>query len=219
MSDRAKRRGETHQRIIEAAGRLFRLHGIDGVGVDAIMREAGLTHGGFYAHFVSKEALVAEVARVLLEKSAARWTEYAAEPDKAGALRRIVEPYLSVDHARSANGCPLTTLAAEASRRSAARHAMDLPLQDMLAALEQCLPDAGQAPAALATMVGAVTLARLSDDPALAARILDAAMASVLSGHGGPAGDPPDGLGHRRNGVAGPGGLAVPPGNKGCCRR
>jgi TetR/AcrR family transcriptional repressor of nem operon len=182
MSNRAQRRTETHQRIIDAAGRLFRLHGIDGVGVDAIMREAGLTHGGFYAHFASKDALVAEVSRALLEKSAARWGEFSAGPDRAEALRRIVQPYLSADHLRSATGCPLATLGTEAARRSAVRHAMDAPLQAMLAALEACLPDPAQAPAALAAMVGAVTLARLADDPALAERFLAGAARSVLAG-------------------------------------
>lgn len=181
MTDRAQRRSETHQRIIEAAGRLFRRHGIDGVGVDAIMREAGLTHGGFYAHFVSKEALVAEVSRAMLENSAARWTSFSEVPDKAEALRRIVEPYLSADHLRSATGCPLATLGTEAARRGAARQAMDTPLQAMLAALEKCLPDPAQAPAALAVMVGAVTLARLTDDPVLAERFLEAAAGSLLA--------------------------------------
>jgi TetR/AcrR family transcriptional repressor of nem operon len=180
MNDRAQRRGETHQRIIEAAGRLFRQHGIDGIGVDAIMREAGLTHGGFYAHFPSKEAMVAEVSRAMLEKSAEKWTEFASGDDKAAALRRIVEPYLSAEHVRSDTGCALTTLSTEAARRSAVRHAMDIPLHDMLAALERCLPDGDQAPGALATMVGAVTLARLADDPALAERFLRAAAQTVL---------------------------------------
>ncbi len=182
MNARTQRRTETHQRIIDAAGRLFRQHGIDGVGVDAIMREAGLTHGGFYAHFASKEALVVEVARSLLEKSAALWSDYSAVPDKSQALRRIVEPYLSVEHVRSPNGCPLATLGAEAARRSAARHAMDAPLQEMLAALRRVLPDPEQASSALATMVGAVILARLADDPALAERFLQAASETVFAG-------------------------------------
>ena len=185
MNDRTQRRGETHQRIIEAAGRLFRQHGIDGIGVDAIMREAGLTHGGFYAHFSSKEAMVAEVSRAMLEKSAEKWTEFSTATDKAAALRRIVEPYLSPEHVQSGHGCLLTTLSTEAARRSAVRHAMDAPLHDMLAALERCLPDATQAPVALATMVGAVTLARLADDPVLAERFLQAAAQTVL-----PADDP-----------------------------
>lgn len=180
MTERAQRRSETHRRIIDAAGRLFRLHGIDGVGVDAIMREAGLTHGGFYAHFASKEALVVEVSRAMLEKSAGHWTDFSQSADKAQALRRIVEPYLSVDHVRAANGCPLTNLASEAARRAPVRDAMDPPLQAMLAALARCLPDAGQAPAALATMVGAVTLARLTADPVLAERFLQAAADIVL---------------------------------------
>src|ERR1700751_983239 len=67
------RRTTSHQRILDAAGRLFRAHGIDGVGVDAVMKEAGLTHGGFYAHFASKEALAAEVAQSLLQQAAERW--------------------------------------------------------------------------------------------------------------------------------------------------
>jgi hypothetical protein len=61
MAEPHARRTETHQRILDAAGRLFRQGGIDGVGVDAVMKEAGLTHGGFFAHFASKEALAAEV--------------------------------------------------------------------------------------------------------------------------------------------------------------
>ena len=63
----SERKAETRQRILDAAGALFRAHGIDGVGVDAVMHEAGLTHGGFYLHFASKEALVAEVAAALAE--------------------------------------------------------------------------------------------------------------------------------------------------------
>jgi AcrR family transcriptional regulator len=148
------------------------------------MRAAGLTHGGFYAHFPSKEALVAEVSGALLQKSAARWSGYAETLDPQQALRRIVEPYLSPDHADSANACVLTTLSHEAARRPSARHAMDAPLHEMLAALRTCLPDPDQAPAALATMVGAVTLARMTEDPALAEQFLSAATATVLPASG-----------------------------------
>src|ERR1700744_698368 len=95
MRDVTRRRTETRRRILDAASRLFREHGMDGVGVDAVMREAGLTHGGFYLHFASKEALAAEVARSLLEQAASRWEEASQEPDHDAALRQIVLPYLS----------------------------------------------------------------------------------------------------------------------------
>ena len=174
------RRGETRQRILDAAGDLFRAHGVDGVGVDAVMRQAGLTHGGFYAHFASKEALVAEVAHTLLENAATRWDALSRGPDPDAALRGIVEPYLSPARARSSAVCPLATLGPDVSRRAAARHALDQPLRVMLDSLARCLPSGEQAPATLATMVGAVVLARLAEDEALAASILGKAMASIL---------------------------------------
>ena len=87
----SERKAETRERILAAAGTLFRSHGVDAVGVDAIMHEAGLTHGGFYAHFASKEALVAEMASAALARSAARWERISEEADAATALARIVE--------------------------------------------------------------------------------------------------------------------------------
>src|ERR1700722_16606158 len=85
----SERKAETRQRILDAAGALFRAHGIDGVGVDAVMHEAGLTHGGFYLHFASKEALVAEVAAASLARAAARWEQISQDDDRDTALARI----------------------------------------------------------------------------------------------------------------------------------
>src|SRR5277367_2466725 len=82
----SKKKIQTRQRILDAASALFRTHGIDGVGVDAVMHQAGLTHGGFYLHFASKEALVAEVAAVSLARAAARWDQISREPDRTAAL-------------------------------------------------------------------------------------------------------------------------------------
>ncbi len=186
MHTASDRKADTRQRIIDAAGRLFREQGIDGTGVDAVMRAAGLTHGGFYAHFASKEALVTEVAHALLEKAASRWDGLSRLPDRGEALRRIVQPYLSMAHARSPTVCPLTTLGTDAARRSAVRQALDEPLREMLDALARCLPDQAQATATLATMVGAVVLARLAEERGLAEAFLDAAAASIL-----PAGTKP----------------------------
>ena len=109
-SGRGERKEETRQRIMQAAGMLFRRHGIDGVGVDAIMREAGLTHGGFYVHFPSKEALAAEVCADSLAGGARRWARLAEEADGPVALDAIVEAYLSPQRVKQReSGCVLPT--------------------------------------------------------------------------------------------------------------
>lgn len=179
-----EQKAETRQHIVEAAGRLFSQHGIDAVGVDAIMHAAGLTHGGFYGHFPSKEALVAEVAEASLARSAARWERIAREDAPDTALRRIVGSYL--DPARVAeadSGCVLTTLGPEVARRPEARPGIAASVRVMADALGRCLPEGGQsqALAALSTMVGAVVLARLADSPELAEAILAAALREITS--------------------------------------
>jgi TetR/AcrR family transcriptional regulator, transcriptional repressor for nem operon len=177
-----QRKAETRRRILDAAGALFRRYGIDGAGVDAIMHEAGLTHGGFYAHFDSKEALAAEVAAVELARSAAKWYEISSGPDPAAALDRIVGPYLDPAHvAVMARGCALPALGPELARRPEACDGLAEPIRTMLAALQRCRPEDGApgAMARLSCMVGAVLLARLSQDPTLAAALLDAAKKSI----------------------------------------
>lgn len=171
-------------RILEVAGRLFKEHGFDAVGVDAVMREAGLTHGGFYAHFPSKEALAAEAASAALSRSAVRWEALSRDqPDTA--LARIVESYLDPTHvAAPARGCMLTALGPEVARRPAARPGVTAAIRVMFDALARCLPGRrrDRAIAALCTMVGAVVLARASDDAALADEILRAARDRVGAG-------------------------------------
>jgi TetR/AcrR family transcriptional regulator, transcriptional repressor for nem operon len=176
-----QRKAETRARILEVAGALFSTHGIDAVGVDAIMHGAGLTHGGFYAHFASKEALVAEVSAASLARSAARWERLSQDSDRAAALAGIVDSYLDPTHiAASESGCVLTTLGPEMARR-ASRSAITGSIRRMADALTRCLPGhrRRRALAALSTMVGAVVLARLSDDPELAAEFLAAARGSA----------------------------------------
>ncbi|MFL5284537.1 MAG: TetR/AcrR family transcriptional regulator [Rhodopila sp.] len=183
MMDATPRRAETHQRILDAAGRLFRQNGIDGVGVDAVMKEAGLTHGGFYAHFASKEALAAEVAQTLLERAAHTWDDISRSGDRDAALRKIVLHYLNPERVASGLCCPLTSLGPDVARRSASREAIGGALHGMLDALTRLMPGRRRqerALTALSTMVGAVVLARLADDPALARGFLDAAAASIL---------------------------------------
>lgn len=179
------RKADSRQRIVEVAARLFRQHGIDAVGVDAIMHAAGLTHGGFYGHFPSKEALVAAVSGAALARSAARWERTSHNGDPAEALRRIVGSYLDPAHVAAVeNGCVLATLGPELARRPEARAGMTTSVRAMLATLQRCLadPSGERAKAALSAMVGAVVLARLTDDPETAAGFLDAARDAVLGG-------------------------------------
>lgn len=177
-----ERKAETRERILRAALALFRTHGIDAVGVDAIMHAAGLTHGGFYAHFASKEALVAEAAAASLARSAARWERISEAAEPESALADIVGSYLDPAHVEAAErGCVLTTLGPEVARRPEVRPAITESVRKMADALARCLPGRRRqrALAALSSMVGAVVLARLSDDKALADEILAAVRKST----------------------------------------
>ena len=178
----SERKAETRQRILDAAITLFRAHGIDAVGVDAIMHHAGLTHGGFYAHFASKEALVAEVAAASLARSASRWERISRQSSAEAALEQIVGAYLDPAHVVTTDrGCILATLGPEVARRREVRPAMTDSIRRMADALTLCLPGRRRqrALAALSGMVGAVVLARLSDDPEFAEEILTAARKAV----------------------------------------
>lgn len=174
-------KAETRQHIVAAAGGLFRRYGIDAVGVDAIMHAAGLTHGGFYGHFPSKEALVAEVTVAALARSAARWERIRQENPPDVALEKIAGAYLDPAHvAEVERGCVLTTLGPEVARRPEARPGIAESVRGMAETLRRCLPsqDGTAALAMLSTMVGAVVLARLADTPELAEAILQAAAAN-----------------------------------------
>lgn len=176
MRIKGEQKAETRERIIAAASHLFRAQGIDGVGVDAVMRAAGLTHGGFYAHFASKEALVAEVSAASLARSAARWERISEEEEPAQALATIVRNYLDPVHVTATeHGCVLATLGPEVARRSGARPAMTASIRRMLDVLAGFLPRRRQQAAeALSAMVGAIVLARLCDDQQLAHEFLAA---------------------------------------------
>ncbi len=177
-----ERKAETRERILGAALALFRTHGVDAVGVDAIMHHAGLTHGGFYAYFASKEALVAEAATSALARSADKWEQLVGEGDAENALARIVDGYLDPAHvATTDRGCVLTTMGPEVARRPGARPAMTTSIRRMIDSLTRCMPGRNRQRAlrALTSMVGAVVLARLVDDPALAAELLAASRRSA----------------------------------------
>ena len=167
---------ENRRRIVDAAARLFRDKGFDGAGVDAIMKSAGLTHGGFYGHFDSKEALAAEASAAALRANAA----YQAG---AASLSALVGEYLSERHrADRANGCVVAALGADVGRQGGAvrrtfTDSVRFQVDRIAAFLKRGTPAARRrrALATYAGMVGALTLARAVDDPAFAEEILAAA--------------------------------------------
>jgi TetR/AcrR family transcriptional regulator, transcriptional repressor for nem operon len=108
----------TRQRILEAAGRRFKQDGIDGAGVAGVMSDAGLTNGAFYAHFASKEDLV---ANVLADQLRAQRRSFDAQPPDRGGLEAFIRSYLSPQHRdQCADGCPSAALLDEIARRPAA---------------------------------------------------------------------------------------------------
>src|SRR3954452_3061756 len=109
---------ETRQRIVEAAGRRFKQDGIDGSGVATVMSDAGLTNGAFYAHFRSKEDLV---ANVLADQLRAQRQSFDAQPSDRAGLEAFIRSYLSPERrAQCADGCPSAALVDEIVRRPAA---------------------------------------------------------------------------------------------------
>lgn len=188
---RSSAKEASHERIVCAAARAIRRSGYDGTGVADIMKEAGLTHGAFYAHFASREAMLAEAADRAGAESNAFATQAiaAAPPDQA--LRTLMQLYLSKAHVEGIEtGCPVSALGSEMPRQSAeVRHAATRRIQEMIALVARQLPEAGQADAqeralvTVATMVGTLMLARAVDDPALS----DALCSATLK-HLAPAG-------------------------------
>ena len=181
-------KAETKRRILTAAARLFREFGYDGVGVDAIMAEAGLTAGGFYAHFPSKRALFDEALTTAVEGSnATQAAVKSASADEAGQLRLTIKNYLSRQHRdQIADGCPLPALTPDAARGGEASRAnYERQLLQYVKRLEALL--SGSTPAkrntALALMaqcVGGLMLARAVKDEQLSDRILKACRKAAL---------------------------------------
>ena len=173
------------EKILEVAGTLFRERGFDGIGVADIMKRAGLTHGGFYGHFDSKDDLAAETtARVLNPEGWLQRMTGKADP----SLRQVVRSYLSPRHRDSAgHGCLVAAVGSDVVRQPrSVRRAFTEGLRQRIAAVQSVLPRrsaAAQRKKALATMaslVGAMILSRAVDDPKLSGEILEAVAASVV---------------------------------------
>jgi TetR/AcrR family transcriptional repressor of nem operon len=174
------------QNVIDVASRLFREHGFDGIGLKDLMKNAGLTQGAFYKQFSSKEDLVVQASQRALEGSTERWTgAYEGEPNDP--LEAALSFYLGKEHLDARmDGCPIVALGADAARQgpevkasfeSGVKTHLKV-LGNMVAATSEAERDE-KSIAILSLMVGALTLARVVNDPEIAESFLDAAAQKV----------------------------------------
>jgi TetR/AcrR family transcriptional repressor of nem operon len=209
------------QAIVEAASRLFRARGYDGVGLNEVMSEAGFTHGGFYNHFASKEALAAEACRCTFERKEAALAvgleRMAKESAAGGALHRFLDAFLSPEHRDDvAEGCPSASLVADAGRQGVEMQAAFArgiegylaTFSDQLAAPDPSLGEPARdsaerrtvATALVAQMIGALVLSRAVSqaDPALSDELLAAGRDGAVRLRTAPRPSEPAGSGKRK---------------------
>lgn len=173
--------------VIDVASLLFREHGFDGIGLKELMKGAGLTHGGFYKQFESKEDLASQASKRAMEVAALRWSDMVdANPDDP--LGAVTALYLSEMHRdEMSRGCPLVALGADAARQGArVKEAFEAGVKAYLQVLDTLVPTPAsgkgrsRAMAVLSLMVGALTLSRMVNDNRLSAAVLGAAADQIL---------------------------------------
>ena len=178
------RKEASHERILQAATRAIRRSGYAGTGVADIMREAGLTHGGFYAHFDYREAMLAEAADRAGAETVTFLEQFASAAPPGDGYQSLLKTYLSRAHVeRAETGCPVAALGSEMPRQaSEVREAATRRIKDMINLVARHAPDSSKpegqrkALATTATMVGALILARAVDDRQLGDDVLAAAL-------------------------------------------
>lgn len=178
------RKEATHERIVAVAARAIRRSGYGGTGVADIMKEAGLTHGGFYAHFASRDALLAEAGDRAGAESVAMAARIAAAAPAGEALHRIMQAYLSDEHIDAIEtGCPVAALGSEMPRQAPeVRRAATRHIKEMIDLFARQMPDWGrpeaheQAMALVCGLIGATMLARAVDEPGLSQALRAAAL-------------------------------------------
>lgn len=182
--DKITKKKLSHDRIVEVTSQAIRRSGYDGTGIADIMKEAGLTHGGFYAHFASREALLAEAADRAGADAVALTASIAAAAPAGQAVRAMMRVYLSDEHVQNIEiGCPIAALGSEMPRQcDEVRHAATRHIKEMVDLVARQSPEWGQPEAhedalfTVATMVGTLLLARAVDDPKLSANLLKATL-------------------------------------------
>ncbi|MCK1735324.1 TetR/AcrR family transcriptional regulator [Bradyrhizobium sp. 138] len=181
---------ETHDRIVKKASVRLRERGAHGIGVADLMKEAGLTHGGFYAHFDSREALVMEAFAYAMDRSMDHWRKLTDEAAPEKRLALFAESYLSTLHRDNpGSGCSIPALGAEIARESPkTRKAFAGKFEEMIEQLTDYIPNLPrkaarkQAIATLATMAGTMLLARVAGSSELSDEVLKAGRDSALEG-------------------------------------
>jgi TetR/AcrR family transcriptional repressor of nem operon len=181
---------ETHARIVRKASVRLREKGAHGVGVADLMKEAGLTHGGFYAHFASREALLMEAFAYAMDRSMEHWRRITEQTAPEKRLALIVDSYLSPLHRDDpGHGCAIATLGAEITRESPkTRKAFAAKLEQMVDMMAEQITGVPpkvarkQAIATLATMAGTLLLARISGSSELSDEVLKAGRDAAVEG-------------------------------------
>jgi TetR/AcrR family transcriptional repressor of nem operon len=179
---------ENRQTVIATAGRLFRERGFDGIGLADLMSAAGLTHGGFYKKFGSKEDLAMQACTSALDKSRVKWSRVVARATKA-SFASLVRFYLSERHRDDVgDGCAFAALGPDAARNSPKlRQVFEREIDAHLDFLDNLISDEpnevtrDQSVAALSTMVGALLLSRVVTNPTVSKRFLDASAEAIIA--------------------------------------
>src|SRR3984885_8068811 len=182
---------QTHARIVKKASVKLREKGAHGIGVADLMKDAGLTHGGFCAHFDSRDALVIEAFTHAMDRGTEHWRKLAEQTPPEKRLATIVDSYLSTLHRDDpGHGCAIPTLGAEIARESPkTRKAFAAKLEQMIEMLAAQVPELPrkaarkQAMAAIATMMGTLVLARIAGSGDFSDEILGAGRDAVLGAH------------------------------------
>jgi len=180
----AEHKRRTRDRILREAAKALRDSGPKGISVASVMRDAGLTHGGFYAHFSSKDELVADTIAYAMAQSHSVRGEEIAGKSPVDALRASIDQYLSMEHReRRAEGCPVAGLASDLPRLASAgaQQAFAAGVEDWMAQVEAVLLGMGHATARdearslVCELVGTLTLARCEPDPDRASALIESA--------------------------------------------
>ena len=177
---------ENRETVINVASRLFRERGFDGIGLKDLMQGAGLTQGAFYKQFASKEDLAAQASRRAMQSATDRWSVATGEKPE-DPLGAVIAFYLSMDHrGEKTDGCPIVALGSDAARQGVdVKASFEAGIKQHLEILGRFITQAdgeesdARAMAILSTMVGALTLSRVVNDPDLAQAFLDAATEQV----------------------------------------
>ncbi|WP_315832151.1 TetR/AcrR family transcriptional regulator [Bradyrhizobium prioriisuperbiae] len=181
-------KADTHAKIVKHASSQLREKGTRGIGVADLMKEAGLTHGGFYAHFESREDLVIEAIAHAMDQTTARWGKLVEDKPAEERLAMLVDTYLTTQHRDGAGrGCAIPSLAADVVRESPKTRRVFLgKFEDMINLFAGQLADQPSAVArqkaisTIATLMGTLVLARVAGNSAFSHEILDAGRAAAL---------------------------------------